>query len=157
MSSDPASLNGLKVAIVHSSSERCAQLKSLLEQWGAMALSWTDLDAIEDYAHKHAWRPHMLIMEHTLYHSLADGNEDEESTSNVGEEALSTKYQTIGSLEVPTVVLASSAYDLDEEVIEKLLQKPGTHSDSRFHWFKDPLSPGVLRSFIQRVVIKPAN
>lgn len=137
-SSDPTSLSGLKVAIVHFSSQRCNELKSTLEQWGAMALAWTDLESLEEYIEKHEWRPHMLIV----------------GQSNLRDHTESDPLQDIvhPALEIPTIVLSMDARNSREQS-----HRTDNTDSHRFHWFTDPLAPGVLRSFIQRVVINPVT
>ena len=147
-STDPSSLNGLRVAIVHQSSERCAQLKDTLERWGAMALAWQDWDQLKDYVGKHSWRPHMLIVERDLFESFSDQSVSQQLSSAYASPIAA--YSSPLTLDIPTIVLSNGSSGTESTAT------PNRSSESgKYHWFSDPLSPGVLRSFIQRVVIKP--
>jgi signal transduction histidine kinase len=146
---DPSSLNGLRVAVVHQSSERCTQLKDTLERWGAMALAWQDWDQLRDYVSRHSWRPHMLIMEKDLFEAFSEQSVSQQLSP--ADASPVAAYSSPLTLDIPTIVLSNSLSR------EEPLATPDRGSGSgRFHWFSEPLSPGVLRSFIQRVVIKPA-
>lgn len=147
---DPTSLNGLRVAIVHQSDSRRNDLKNTIEQWGAMALAKEDLQSLHDYTQKHAWTPHMMIVEQSLFEEFSKLSERTENSHQ-------QTHSLFLSLNVPTIVLSANEGS-SEEVLKKANANNNQENQaSRYHWFTDPLSPGVLRSFIQRVVIKPAG
>lgn len=148
--SDPSSLNGLKVAIVHQSSERCTQLKETLEHWGAMALAWQDWDQLRDYVSKHSWRPHMLIVEKNLFEAFSEQPVSQQLSS--AHASPIAAFSSPLTLDIPTIVLSNGSSEKETSSTPNRSNESG-----RYHWFSDPLSPGVLRSFIQRVVIKPAG
>lgn len=148
---DPSSLSGLRVAILHGSKGRRDELKNTLEQWGVMALAWENVTSFESHRAKHEWEPHMLIVEQGALHQLSRLPTDD-SSMQIGSEPAEQK---IGSLGIPTIVLTESLSDKMEsiEAIDASGKVQSGNGDC--HWFSDPISPGVLRSFIQRVVVKP--
>lgn len=136
---DPFSLSGLRVAVVHGSDQRCIELKTTIEKWGAMALSWNALESLENYKKRHAWYPHLVIIEDAQL---------EEYLANTD---LNARLQAFNSAVIVLSEEGSNFANIDNELAFK---SGGDLVRSKIHWFKDPLPPGVLRSFIQRIVIK---
>ncbi|MDA0687021.1 MAG: sensor histidine kinase [Proteobacteria bacterium] len=94
--SDPTSLNGLKVSIVHRSAERRNELKTTLEQWGAMALTWPTLCDMFDYVKKHNWQANLVILDQVFLEELTETGASKQHTLDDEQfQLLSTRTQTI--------------------------------------------------------------
>lgn len=150
VATDPTSLSGLRVSIVHRSAKRRKELKATLEQWGAMALAWPTPGDMFNYASRHKWQANLMILDQAFLEEFTE-------TGSKMQHKLKDKQSPYFHPKTQTIVLDPEIATANDEEILSQASRFWNSDAEYFHWFKDPMPPGVLRSFIQRVVINPAN
>jgi len=160
-SNHPTSLNGLRVAIVHPDMASNTALKKLLEQWGAMALAWPDINAANEYIIKHNWKPdmHMLAQDYyidLLSRSRENDMKDKQPMDVSDPDQNNTSKGLLKSFDkhpTPTVVLYQNSSDNDLVGLTQKAQQENISLPTSHRWFESPIHPGKLRSFIQQKVV----
>lgn len=105
-----------------------------------MVMEWLDLDSADSYTGSHAWQPDMLVTSQSLYEELLEYKDKDKTKYKLG-----IPGADIGNL--PVLVLHVASAKDSHAATRKQAENP------RHHWFEDPINPGVLRSFIQRLVV----
>ncbi len=163
-SRNPTSLSGIRIAILNPNSSNGSNLKLLMEQWGAMVSVFPDVESAEQYISIHSWLPDLIVATEKCYQQLAEDAEklpeqECDSISRKLDPSLNSSkrfFSNFTSSAIPTVVLYQTTDNNETHNKSRIAKKISSNNRSH-HWFEDPIDPGVLRSFIQRMVVSPAN
>lgn len=161
-SPDPASLSGLRVVVLNAKTENGTAIKALIEHWGASALVFADLISADQYIVFHDWHPDIFIVTEECFRELINSEKPQaeqemEPISNSTNSSLRSLYESFADPAIPTLILYQPAEHMNSIADSAYLHRNSQGNSENHFWFEDPINPGVLRSFIQRMVISPAN
>lgn len=154
-SADPASLSGLRVAVLNAKTENATAIKTLLENWGASALAFVDLVSADQYIAFHNWHPDILIVTEEFYRKLI-GHDDLTAEQVIEPNPTSTNSSlrnNVAESAIPILILYSPSEHGKTVESSASATRADNSKNENHYWFEDPINPGVLRSFIQRMVI----
>lgn len=145
-------LEDLTIEIIGPDSVGNSKLVNLLEEWGASPEAYRDLESILPNLKEQHWSPDMLILSDDVYRQLTAETEFRENAAQDFSPAQRLLDLT-NHLDLPILILYEPSTSLRSP------SESGTNRDKTepvnplHHWFEVPISPGTLRSFIQRIVV----
>lgn len=145
-------LDGLKVAIISTNSISNSNLKELLVEWGALPIAHEDLESSQAYMDEQLWLPDMLILSDKVYGDLLPAMRSHTTAVQAGGNDLFLLDEN-SLKDVPILILHEAASTLLNAVGEERRPSRNLQENPLHCWFESPIQPGILRAFIQRVVV----
>lgn len=145
-------LDGLNIEIIGTDSISNSKLVDLLREWGASPAAYCDLESILPNLKERSWPLDMLILSDDIYRQLTSKTQ----FRKIPTEDFSPTQRLLDRtdfLNLPILILYEPTTSLHSPTAADQNSDKTEPVSPLHHWFEVPISPGTLRSFIQRIVV----